>query len=311
MGGSTETIRRLEENVGRALVGKPEVVRLAVIGLVARGHLLIEDVPGVGKTTLAAGLARSIGASFQRIQFTSDLLPSDVLGVSVWEPKRGEFVFKPGPLFTNIVLADEINRTTPKTQSALLEAMNEAQVSLDHSTYPLPRPFMVLATQNPREYEGTFPLPESQLDRFLLRIRIGYPGAADEKAVLRGDAVPTHLAPVVEADEVLALQETAERVRAEESVLDYLVALVTATRRSPLLALGVSPRGSLALLRAARARALADGRDYLLPDDIKELALPALAHRVIVKGSVGGAAAGGMDGETAITAILQDVSVPR
>jgi MoxR-like ATPase len=311
MGGSTETIRRLEENVGRALVGKPEVVRLAVIGLVARGHLLIEDVPGVGKTTLAAGLARSIGASFQRIQFTSDLLPSDVLGVSVWEPKRGEFVFKPGPLFTNIVLADEINRTTPKTQSALLEAMNEAQVSLDHSTYPLPRPFMVLATQNPREYEGTFPLPESQLDRFLLRIRIGYPGAADEKAVLRGDAVPAHLAPVVEADEVLALQETAERVRAEESVLDYLVALVTATRRSPLLALGVSPRGSLALLRAARARALADGRDYLLPDDIKELALPALAHRVIVKGSVGGSAAGGMDGETAITAILQDVSVPR
>ena len=178
MGDSTETIRRLEENVGRALFGKPEVVRLAIIGLVARGHLLIEDVPGVGKTTLASGLARSIGASFQRIQFTSDMLPSDVLGVSVWEPKSGEFVFKPGPLFTNIVLADEINRTTPKTQSALLEAMNEAQVSLDHSTYPLPRPFMVLATQNPREYEGTFPLPESQLDRFLLRIRIGYPGAA-------------------------------------------------------------------------------------------------------------------------------------
>ncbi|HSE05766.1 MAG TPA: MoxR family ATPase [Methylomirabilota bacterium] len=311
MGGSTETIRRLEENVGRALVGKPEAVRLAVIGLVARGHLLIEDVPGVGKTTLAAGLARSIGASFQRIQFTSDMLPSDVLGVSVWEPKSAEFVFKPGPLFTNIVLADEINRTTPKTQSALLEAMNEAQVSLDHSTYPLPRPFMVLATQNPREYEGTFPLPESQLDRFLLRIRIGYPEAADEKAVLRGEAAPATLAAVVEADEVLALQEAAERVRAEESVLDYLVALVTATRRSPLLSLGVSPRGSLALLRAARARALADGRDYLLPDDIKALAVSALGHRVMVKGSVAGSAAGGMDGEAAITAILQDVSVPR
>jgi len=301
MGGSTEIIRRLEDSVGRALVGKPEVVRLAVIGLVARGHLLIEDVPGVGKTTLAAALARSIGASFQRIQFTSDMLPSDVLGVSVWEPKSGEFVFKPGPLFTNIVLADEINRTTPKTQSALLEAMNEAQVSLDHSTYPLPRPFMVLATQNPREYEGTFPLPESQLDRFLLRLRIGYPAAADEKAVLRGEAAPP---PV-------GLQEAAERVRAEESVLDYLVALVTATRRSPLLALGVSPRGSLALLRAARARALADGRDYLLPDDIKELAGPALAHRVIVKASVAGAAASGMDGEAAIAAILQDVPVPR
>jgi MoxR-like ATPase len=288
-------------------------VRLAVIGLVARGHLLIEDVPGVGKTTLAAALARSIGASFQRIQFTSDMLPSDVLGVSVWEPKGGEFVFKPGPLFTNIVLADEINRTTPKTQSALLEAMNEAQVSLDHSTYPLPRPFMVLATQNPREYEGTFPLPESQLDRFLLRIRIGYPGAADEKAVLRGDtaAPPAGLTAVVGADEVLGLQEAAERVRAEESVLDYLVALVTATRRSPLLALGVSPRGSLALLRAARARALADGRDYLLPDDIKELAVSALAHRVIVKASLAGSAAGGMDAEAAVAAILQDVPVPR
>jgi MoxR-like ATPase len=311
MGDSTETIRRLEENVGRALFGKPEVVRLAIIGLVARGHLLIEDVPGVGKTTLASGLARSIGASFQRIQFTSDMLPSDVLGVSVWEPKSAEFVFKPGPLFTNIVLADEINRTTPKTQSALLEAMNEAQVSLDHSTYPLPRPFMVLATQNPREYEGTFPLPESQLDRFLLRIRIGYPAAHDEKAVLRGDVAPADLVPVVEADEVLALQEAADKVRVEESVLDYLVALVTATRRSPLLALGVSPRGSLALLRAARARALADGRDYLLPDDVKQLAVPALAHRVIIKGSLAGAAAGGMDGEAAVTAILQDVPVPR
>ena len=313
MGGSTEIIRRLEDSVGRALVGKPEVVRLAVIGLVARGHLLIEDVPGVGKTTLAAALARSIGASFQRIQFTSDMLPSDVLGVSVWEPKTGDFVFKPGPLFTNIVLADEINRTTPKTQSALLEAMNEAQVSLDHSTYPLPRPFMVLATQNPREYEGTFPLPESQLDRFLLRLRIGYPAASDEKAVLRGDTAPPPVgtAPVVLADEVLGVQEAAERVRAEESVLDYLVALVTATRRSPLLALGVSPRGSLALLRAARARALADGRDYLLPDDIKELARPALGHRVIVKASVPGSAASGMDGEAAIAAILQDVPVPR
>jgi MoxR-like ATPase len=313
MGGATEIIRRLEESVGRALIGKPEVVRLAVIGLVARGHLLIEDVPGVGKTTLAAALARSIGASFQRIQFTSDMLPSDVLGVSVWEPKGGEFVFKPGPLFTNIVLADEINRTTPKTQSALLEAMNEAQVSLDHSTYPLPRPFMVLATQNPREYEGTFPLPESQLDRFLLRIRIGYPGAADEKAVLRGDTAPppAGLTAVVGADEVLGLQEAAERVRAEESVLDYLVALVTATRRSPLLALGVSPRGSLALLRAARARALADGRDYLLPDDIKELAVSALAHRVMVKASLSGSAAGGMDAEAAVAAILQDVPVPR
>ena len=310
---SLDLIRRLEDNVSRALVGKPEAVRLAVVGLIARGHLLIEDVPGVGKTTLAAALARSIGGGFQRIQFTSDMLPSDVLGVSVWEPKLSEFVFKPGPLFTNIVLADEINRTTPKTQSSLLEAMNEAQVSLDHSTYPLPQPFMVLATQNPREYEGTYPLPESQLDRFLLRIRIGYPEAADEKEVLRGTLTPSpaRLAPVLSIDEVLELQEAAEQVKAEESVLDYLVTLVTATRRSPLLALGVSPRGSLALLRAARARALTDGRNFLLPDDIKELAVSALAHRVMVKARMSGTGAGSMDGEAAIRAIVQDVPVPR
>ena len=310
---SLDLIRRLEDNVSRALVGKPEAVRLAVVGLIARGHLLIEDVPGVGKTTLAAALARSIGGGFQRIQFTSDMLPSDVLGVSVWEPKLSEFVFKPGPLFTNIVLADEINRTTPKTQSSLLEAMNEAQVSLDHSTYPLPRPFMVLATQNPREYEGTYPLPESQLDRFLLRIRIGYPEAADEKEVLRGTLTPSpaRLAPVLSIDEVLELQEAAEQVKAEESVLDYLVTLVTATRRSPLLALGVSPRGSLALLRAARARALTDGRSFLLPDDIKELAVSALAHRVMVKARMSGTGGGSMDGEAAIRAIVQDVPVPR
>src|SRR5881396_2755924 len=248
MSRSAELIRRLEANLGQALVGKPEAIRLAVIGLLARGHLLIEDVPGVGKTTLAAALARSIGGGFQRIQFTSDMLPSDILGVTVYQPDRGEFVFKPGPLFTNVVLADEINRTTPKTQSSLLEAMNEGQVSLDHSTYPLPRPFMVLATQNPREYEGTHPLPESQLDRFLLRIRIGYPGALDEKAVLRGAGSPglETLVPVLDGREVLALQEEAEGVRAEESVLDYIMALVAATRASSLLSLGVSPRGSLA-----------------------------------------------------------------
>jgi MoxR-like ATPase len=306
-----EPIRRLEENVGRALVGKPDVVRLAVVALLARGHLLIEDVPGVGKTTLAAALARSIGIGFQRIQFTSDMLPSDVLGVSVWEPQRGDFVFKPGPLFTNIVLADEINRTTPKTQSSLLEAMNEAQVSLDHTTYPLPRPFMVLATQNPREYEGTYPLPESQLDRFLLRIRIGYPPAADEKTILREAAAApvTGLAPVLAAADVLALQEAADRVRVDESLLDYVLAIVNATRASPLLALGVSPRGSVALLRAARAHALADGRDYLVPDDVKALAVPALAHRVLLKHGLGDAAAGTT--ETVIRAIVQDVPVPR
>ncbi|HEV8310010.1 MAG TPA: MoxR family ATPase [Methylomirabilota bacterium] len=313
VGPALELIRRLEANVGRALVGKPEVVRLAVIGLLARGHLLIEDVPGVGKTTLAAALARSIGVGFQRIQFTSDMLPSDVLGVSVWQPERGEFAFKPGPLFTNIVLADEINRTTPKTQSSLLEAMNEAQVSLDHSTYPLPRPFMVLATQNPREYEGTYPLPESQLDRFLLRIRIGYPGTDDEKVILRGAATPAleTLAPVLGIADVLALQDATDRVRADDAVLDYLMALVTATRSSELLTLGVSPRGSLALLRAARAQALLDGREFLLPDDIKSLAVPALAHRVIARAPAGEPGAGGSGAEAVIRAIVQDVPVPR
>jgi len=312
MSSPSEMIKRLEANVSRALVGKPEVVRLAVVALLARGHLLIEDVPGVGKTTLAAALARSLGAGFQRIQFTSDMLPSDVLGVSVYQPDRGEFVFRPGPIFTNFVLADEINRTTPKTQSALLEAMNEAQVSLDHSTYSLPRPFMVLATQNPREYEGTHPLPESQLDRFLLRIRIGYPGTSDEKAILRGAAsasLPALDTPLT-VGEILGLQEATEGVEIEESVLDYLMGIVSATRNSPLLSLGVSPRGSLALLRAAQAHALADGRDYLVPDDVKVVAVPALAHRVMLKGG-GPQAPGSMDGEAVIRAVLRDVAVPR
>jgi len=309
---SPEILRKLAEletAVGAAIRGKAEVIRLCLVCLLARGHLLIEDVPGVGKTTLAAALARSIGVGFQRIQFTSDMLPADILGVTVWEPTRSEFVFKPGPLFTNVVLADEINRTTPKTQSSLLEAMNEAQVSLDHSTHPLPRPFMVMATQNPLEYEGTHPLPESQLDRFLLRIRIGYPVASDEKAILRGGGAvaPESLAPVITAADVVSLQEQVDRVRAAESVLDYLMALVEATRRSPLLRLGVSPRGSLALLRAARARALADGREFLVPDDLKALAVPALAHRVLLR-----AASGGETGaESVIGALADSVPVPR
>jgi MoxR-like ATPase len=305
-------VLRLEANLARALVGKADVVRLAVVGLLARGHLLIEDVPGVGKTTLAAALARSIGAGFQRIQFTSDMLPSDVLGVAVYEPDKHEFVFKPGPIFTNIVLADEINRTTPKTQSSLLEAMNEAQVSLDHTTHPLPRPFMVLATQNPREHAGTFALPESQLDRFLLRVRIGYPSEVDEKTILRGATgtpVTDGIAPVLGSADVLALQDAADRVRADEAVLDYLLAIVNATRRSRLLTLGVSPRGSLALLRAARAHALADGRDYLVPDDVKRLAIPALAHRVLLAGPAADGSGAGAD--VVIRSILQDVPVPR
>jgi len=311
MASTIDRIRRLEDNVGRCIVGKPEAVRLAVVGLLARGHLLSEDVPGVGKTTLAAALARSIGGKFQRIQFTSDMLPSDILGVSVWEPDRAAFAFKPGPLFANVVLADEINRTTPKTQSSLLEAMNEAQVSLDHSTYPLPRPFMVLATQNPREYEGTYPLPESQLDRFLLRVRIGYPDAVDEKAILRGGASsPDTIDPVLDAEEVLDLQAECEGVKAEDSVLDYLMALVSATRTSPLVSLGASPRGSLALLRAAHALALATGRDYLVPDDVKRLAAPVLGHRVIARGGAG-AVGPTMDGEAIVRALVHELPVPR
>jgi MoxR-like ATPase len=304
-------IARLEANLSRALVGKADVVRLAIVGLLAKGHLLIEDVPGVGKTTLAAALARSLGAGFQRIQFTSDMLPSDVLGVAVYEPDKHEFVFKPGPIFTNIVLADEINRTTPKTQSSLLEAMNETQVSLDHTTYPLPRPFMVLATQNPREHAGTFPLPESQLDRFLLRIRIGYPSEADERTILRGAGAPVvdTLETVLDAGDVVELQDATEQVRADDSVVDYVLSIVTATRRSRLLALGVSPRGSLALLRAARAHALADGRDYLLPDDVKRLAVPALAHRVLLIGPAADGA--GQGAEAVIRTIVQDIPVPR
>jgi len=302
---SRERLSRLEGAITRAIIGKPEVVRLAVVALLARGHLLIEDAPGVGKTTLAAALARAIGGRFQRIQFTSDMLPADVIGVTVWQPDRGEFVFKPGPLFANVVLADEINRTTPKTQSSLLEAMNEAQVSIDHATHRLPRPFIVLATQNPREYEGTYPLPESQLDRFLLRIRMGYPALEDEKAILRGASAPPETLPaVLDEPEVLALQEETEQVRVDDSVLDYLMALVTATRTSPLLSLGVSPRGSQALLRAAQAAALADGREWVIPDDVKRLAAPALGHRVIPR-------PGGVDGEAAIRAVLQEIPVPR
>jgi MoxR-like ATPase len=303
-----DLVRGLERNLARALVGKAEVVRLAVVSLIARGHLLIEDVPGVGKTTLAAALARSIGAGFQRIQFTSDLLPSDVLGVTVYEADRREFAFKPGPIFTNVLLADELNRTTPRTQSALLEAMNEGQVSLDHTTHLLPRPFMVLATQNPRDHAGTYPLPDSQLDRFLLRVRIGYPSLADERTILqRGAALPA-LDPVVGSADVLALQDAADRVRADDAVVDYLLAIVAATRRSRLLALGASPRGALALLRAARAHALADGRDYLVPDDVKALAVPVLAHRVLLSGEPRD---GGTGSEAAVRAIVHDVVVPR
>jgi MoxR-like ATPase len=308
-----DSIHTLQANIEQALVGKPEVVRLAIVALLSRGHLLIEDVPGVGKTTLAQALAKSLGLTFQRIQFTSDLLPSDILGVSVFDPRKTEFEFKPGPIFANIILADEINRTTPKTQSSLLEAMNETQVSLDHHTYQLPRPFMVLATQNPLEYQGTHLLPESQMDRFLLRIRIGYPDGAHERRILRGagSAVLERMEPVLSGEAVLELQARVEQVKVEESLLTYVMAIVQATRDHGALALGVSPRGSLALLRAAQALALAEGRPYCIPDDIKGVAVPALAHRVILRTHWEATGDRSDDPEAVIREILGQVPVPR
>jgi MoxR-like ATPase len=281
-----ELLGGLEANVARVLRGKPQAIRHAVIALIGRGHLLIEDVPGVGKTTLANALARSIGGSFRRIQFTSDLLPSDVLGVSVLDPKSGEFEFHPGPVFANLVLADEINRTPPRTQSALLEAMNDGQVTVDGRTYPLEQPFLVMATQNAEEHYGTYPLPESQMDRFLLRIRIDYPSPEDERRILlesagRPEDDLARLTSVLSIADVRALQDAAERVHLSAELADYIVAVARETRRSPHLALGVSPRGQLAWRNAARAAALADGRDYVLPDDLKTLAGPVLAHRVV------------------------------
>ena len=311
--GTASALRALETNIAQALVGKPDVVRLAIVALLARGHLLIEDVPGVGKTTLAHALARSLGLAFQRIQFTSDLLPSDILGVSVFDPRKAEFEFRPGPIFANIILADEINRTTPKTQSSLLEAMNESQVSLDHHTYRLPQPFMVLATQNPLEYQGTHPLPESQMDRFLLRIRVGYPDETHERQLLRGAGASSveRLQPVLDGQAVLALQAQADAVTIEESLLGYVMAIVQATRTHPALALGVSPRGSLALVRAAKALALSEGRPYCVPDDVKELAAPAFAHRVLLRTRWDDPVGETPGAEQVIHQILQDVSVPR
>ncbi len=275
----------LQRSIASVIKGKDEAIKLAIVALLARGHLLIEDVPGVGKTTLAQALARSFHCTFQRVQFTSDMLPSDLIGISVFNQAAQRFEFKHGPLFANIVLADEINRTTPKTQSALLEAMNEAHITVDNATHPLPQPFMVLATQNPIEHHGTYPLPESQLDRFLMRIRMGYPSRVNEKAIIRngsGIGAAEALAPVMQASDVLALQSAVKNVRVEESLLDYALEIVERTRKSEHLSLGISPRGSVMLHRAAQAMAYIEGRDFALPDDIKRLILPVFAHRLVV-----------------------------
>ncbi|MGH9846095.1 MAG: AAA family ATPase, partial [Blastocatellia bacterium] len=274
---TTHRLRELQQTIESVIRGKSEAVHLAIVTLLAGGHLLVEDVPGVGKTTLAHTIARCLDCSFQRVQFTSDLLPSDIVGVSVYNQSRGEFEFKPGPIFANVILADEINRTTPKTQSSMLEAMAEGHVTIEDRTYDLPKPFLVLATQNPHEHHGAYPLPESQLDRFLMRVRMGYPSAAEEKQILRAQ---THhhplerVTPVMSGDDVLDLQEEIRNVRVDDALLDYLMEIVTATRGSEMIELGVSPRGTLALHRAAQALAFTEDRTYCTPDDIKRLILP-------------------------------------
>ena len=276
----------LVDNIESVFRGKREVVELAVIGLVAEGHLLLEDVPGVGKTTLSKALAHSLGCEFSRIQFTSDLLPSDVLGISIFDKDTSEFVLRKGPIFSNIVLADEINRTTPRSQSALLEAMNERQVTIDNTTHPLPGPFMVIATQNPLDFAGTYPLPESQMDRFALRLEIGYPDPAVEREIVKArgfDNSAEAMTPVLSADDVLQVQAASREVTLSDAVLDYLQELVGRTRKSPYLSLGISIRGAISLSRTAQAKALLAGRDYVLPDDVKELFVPVCAHRVMVK----------------------------
>ncbi len=308
---SREKVSTLRTAVGRTIKGKEETIELAVVALLAEGHLLIEDVPGVGKTTLGHALARSLDCTFHRIQFTSDLLPSDVLGVAIFNPRVNEFEFKHGPIFANVVLADEINRTTPKTQSALLEAMNENQVTIENVTYPLPKPFMVLATQNPVEHHGTYPLPESQLDRFLMRIEVGYPDMAAEREILKrytnGNNSQYKVEPVLTPAEVISLQEECRKIRMDDAVVDYMLRLVSRTRNHPDIELGISPRGSVALFRAAQALAMIETRSFVIPDDIKRLAHPVFGHRLVIARS---GARSRSDSRTILKEILDQTPVP-
>jgi MoxR-like ATPase len=301
---------RISDNVGQVIVGKPEAVELTTVALMSEGHLLIEDVPGTGKTMLAKSVAKSLGCTFRRIQFTPDMLPSDVTGVSVFNQKTREFEFRPGPVLAQIVLTDEINRATPKTQSALLEAMEERQVTVDGVTYPMERPFLVLATQNPIEYEGTFPLPEAQLDRFMLRISLGYPDAEDEMKMLdqqQHTHPVTRIEQVVTAEELIGAQKQIREVYLDDLVKEYIVRLITSTRKHPDVYLGASPRGSIALYRTGQARAAMHGRDYVQPDDIKALAMATLAHRLIISPA---ARIKNVDPRSVIREILDSVPVP-
>jgi MoxR-like ATPase len=300
----------LLDSLGSVLLGKVEEQRLAVMALMCRGHLLIEDVPGVGKTMLARSIALSIGGTFRRIQFTPDLLPSDITGVSVFDQKSGEFVYRPGPIVAQVVLADEINRASPKTQAALLESMEERQITVDGVTHLMPDPFIVMATQNPIEYEGTFPLPETELDRFIVRIHLGYPSFDDEVAVLEAQRMShpiDKVSQVVTEEELRAMQAAVKNIYVGQAISQYVVAIVTATRMHSSLYLGASPRGSLALFRLGQARALLDGRDFVLPDDIKALAFPALGHRIILNSS---ARIEGVTAQDCITDVLDQTTVP-
>ncbi|MBK7597591.1 MAG: MoxR family ATPase [Acidobacteria bacterium] len=312
----TETslrLRELRQSIESVIRGKAEAVQLAVVSLLAGGHLLVEDVPGVGKTTLAQTIARCLDCSFQRIQITSDLLPSDIVGVSVYNQSNGDFEFKPGPIFANVILADEINRTTPKTQSSLLEAMAEGHVTVENRTYALPRPFLVLATQNPIEHYGTYPLAESRLDRFMMRVRIGYPSSLEEKEILRQQARKhpiDSVKPLMTAEDVIELQEEVRNVRFDEALLDYLMDIVTATRESEMLELGVSPRGSLSLYRAAQSLAFTEDRDYCITDDIKRLVVPVFGHRVVISSRYANRLRKAEHADSILEDILKNVKVP-
>jgi len=308
-----EKIAALQANVERVIRGKAEVVQFCIAALLAKGHILLEDVPGVGKTTLAHALARSLSLSFQRIQFTSDLLPADIVGVTIYKQEQQEFEFVSGPIFTNVLLADEINRATPKSQSALLEAMSEGMISIEKRRLPLPDPFLVIATQNPIEHVGTYPLPESQLDRFLMKLTIGYPNSVDEKKLLRAGGAQEaldHLEPVLDVDELQELQRQVTTIHVNESLVDYLMTIVNTTRTHPEVAVGVSTRGALTYFKACQALAMVSGRDFVVPEDIKHLAAPVLSHRIVMNDRRG------LRGESSperrfIERILGEIPVPR
>ncbi len=311
---ATESIRaaaeRVRANIGQVIDGKEEVIDLVLIAILCEGHVLVEDVPGIGKTTLTKAVARSLGCTFKRIQFTPDLMPSDITGINYYNQRLGDFQFRPGPLLAQIVLGDEINRATPRTQAALLEAMEEHQITIDGTTMPLPKPFLVLATQNPIELEGTFPLPEAELDRFLLKVRLGYPSESEEQVMLRRfeETNPLDdLEPVLSADELLAMQREVRRVQIDDSLREYVVRLCRESRTHPSVELGASPRATLALFRAARARAALAGRDFVVPDDIKGLAVPVLSHRIILSAQT---RLRGRTPEAVLEEILHTVPVP-